>query len=194
MPYHCAHAAYILSRSPVWYNRAMDKNPPIDVEEVPPIMSGGVVVPRVTSEIIDISPEKNTPEEPALPPLTVEQDMFALAYIEECGDVRAAYRAVYGKDAPTPTARGLQMLSLPQVTARVAELSDSIKEAALVSVGIHLQELANIRELAKAQGQLKVALQAERNRGEVGGLYKNAIAPPSTVVQVAFVSKHDNNI
>lgn len=135
-----------------------------------------------------------------LPPLTSDQDSFALAVIEYGGNVGAAYREVYGEKAKSPAARGQELLALPQVRRRIAELTETIKDASLVSMSMHLQELAQIRDIAKMQGQLKVALQAERTRGEVTGLYdrfehgSRGQNNGPTNIQINLVSKHDINI
>ena len=140
------------------------------------------------------------PEVPDLPPLTSDQDSFALAVIEYGGNVGAAYREVYGKDVKSPAARGQSLLNLPQVRHRIAELTETVKDASLVSISMHLQELAQIRDIAKMQGQLKVALQAERTRGEVTGLYDRfehgtrGQNNGPTNIQINLVSKHDINI
>lgn len=185
------------------YTRRMDDCTPITVEEVRspgdiPLLSEVALQPTSSAEIVDISPEKNTPEEPALPPLTPEQDLFALAMIECGGNVTAAARAVFGEDVKSPKARGTMLMSLPQVAARVADLSGSLREQVYISIGTHVQELAEIRDLAKAQGQLKVALQAERTRGEVTGLYDRfehgSKDKGPTNIQINLVSKYDVNI
>lgn len=131
-------------------------------------------------------------------PLSVDEDSFALAVIECSGNIASAYRMVFGDDAKSPTARGRVLLAKPQVAARIQELSETIKDAALISLGTHLQELSTIRDMAKMQGQLKIALQAERTRGEVVGLYNRfehgdrSNGPVN--VQINLVSKHDINI
>jgi len=132
-------------------------------------------------------------------PLSVDEDTFALAVIECNGNVRLAYRMAFGENALSPMANGQKLLSKPAVLARINELSSTIKESALISLGGHLVELAEIRDLAKSQGQLKVALVAERTRGEVAGLYNDFQAGGKskdgpTNIQINFVSKHDVNI
>lgn len=102
--------------------------------------------------------------------LSPDEDNFALAVVEYSGNVRAAYTSVYGEDR-NATARGKALMALPHIAARIAELNGTVRESALISVESHLVELANIRDLAKATGSLKVALAAERSRGEVAGFY-----------------------
>lgn len=194
----------LLSRSSLWYTRAMDDRDFFPTETYEPVAVDiplsveEVKLPVESREIVDISPEKNTPEESALPPLSVDEDSFALAMIEYGGNVAAAYRSVFGEDVRSPTGRGQALLALPQVQFRIQELSTAVKESAMVSMGMHLQELAQIRDMAKLQGQLKVALQAERTRGEVTGLYDKfehgAKDKGPTNIQINLVSKYDVNI
>lgn len=189
----------------LWYTLAMDdptQHFPAQVYEPSsieiPLVVEDAPLPVVVREVVDISPEKNIPEEPALPPLSTDEDSFALAFIEYGGNLAAAYRSVFGEDVKSPTARGQALLILPQVQHRIAELSNTVKEASLVSLGSHVQELAVIRDMAKLQGQLKVALQAERTRGEVTGLYNNfehgSKDKGPTNIQINLVSKYDVNI
>lgn len=102
--------------------------------------------------------------------LSPDEDNFALAIIEYGGNVKAAYMSVYGEH-PQATAKGRELMTRPHVAARIAELNGTLRESALISVESHMIELANIRDLAKATGSLKVALAAERSRGEVAGFY-----------------------
>ena len=179
MPYHLLRSKGFDERVPVWYTRVMDQLPAVQ-----------------DFTIVDVPPA--VVEEPELPPLTVDEDSFALAVIECGGNIASAYKMVFGEESKTPTARGRALLAKPQVVARIQELSETIKESALVSLGTHLQELSIIRDMAKVQGQLKIALQAERSRGEVVGLYNKfehgdrGNGPVN--VQINLVSKYDVNI
>ncbi len=135
----------------------------------------------------------------AYPPLTRDEDTFALAIIEFSGNVKAAYVATFGVD-PFALARGHELLAKPAIALKIRSITDSIQDQSLISVGSHLNELAEIRDLAKATGQLKTALAAERNRGEAVGIYQkhDAMAKGkgngNVNLQVNFVSKHDQNI
>lgn len=165
-------------------------NTPLDVEDK--------LLSNNTLQVVHISPEKNIVEKPALPPLTLEQDAFVLAMIECGGNLAAAYRMAFGENSTSPGAKAQALMTLPQVTARINELNACIKESTLVSIGMHLQELAVIRDMAKTQGQLKIALQSERARGEVSGLYNHfehgQRDKGPTNIQINLVSRHDVNI
>lgn len=139
--------------------------------------------------------------EPLYPPLTQDEDTFALAIIESSGNVAAAYKMVFGIDSHMPLAKGKELLSKPGIALRIREITDSIQEASLISVGAHLQQMATIRDLAIVTGQLKVAYSAERARGEAVGIYqkhdaanKNKGGTQAVQINISMASKHDVNI
>lgn len=111
---------------------------------------------------------------PALPALTSTEDTFALCVIEYGGNLGAAYRAAFGDNVSNPAAKARELLLRPEVAKRVMKLTEAVQESALISLGSHLTKLAEIRDLGITTGQLKVALSAERNRGEVAGFYQQA--------------------
>jgi hypothetical protein len=141
-------------------------------------------------------------EEPVFkyPPLTLEEDTFALAMVECAGNVAAAYKMAFGLDAVMPLARGKELLTKPAIALKIRDLTDKIEDASLISVGAHLNQLANIRDIAIATGQIKVAYSAERSRGEAVGIYqkhdaKNQNKGTGAVnIQINMASKHDASI
>lgn len=150
---------------------------------------------------VEASPIAELEESPVIYPLcTPDEDMFALAVIECSGNIAAAYRMVFGAESYMPLARGKEMLVRPQVALKIRDITDKIQDAALISVGAHLHELAEIRDLAKATGQLKTALAAERNRGEAVGIYQKHEAKNSgkgggtTQIMINLASKYDTSI
>ena len=148
------------------------------------------------SEILDLSPSIDVLA--LLPPCTQEEETFALAVIESNGNIASAYRMAFGDD-PYPLARGKQYLCRPQVALKIKILTDAIQDASLISVGAHLHELAEIRDLAKGSGQLKTALAAERARGEAVGIYQKHDAQRgghggSVNIQINTASKYDVSI
>lgn len=135
------------------------------------------------------------------PSLTVDEETFALAVVESSGNIAAAYRMTYGNDVKFPLARGKSLLCNPSVALKIRDITDAIQDASLISVGAHLHELAEIRDLAKATGQLKTALAAERHRGEAVGIYQKHDAAnkgkgnnQAVQVNINMASKHDVNI
>jgi hypothetical protein len=129
-------------------------------------------------EVVEVSPTSGPVVDVAVvPPLTGQEDDFALAVIEFGGNIAKAYRYAYG-DVSNPTARGRQLLNQANVALRIRDITESVQEHALVSLGAHLIELAAIRDLAKDSGQLKTALNAEELRGTVAGFYAGKMAGP----------------
>jgi len=112
-------------------------------------------------------------EEVALEPLTIKEDAFALAVVEYNGNLKAAYLAIFGEDAPSPLANARILSANPSVVARVRALLFAAEEQDLISRSSHLAELAEIRDMAKIMKAPKTALEAERSRGEVAGFYSN---------------------
>lgn len=107
-----------------------------------------------------------------LKPLTVEEDAFALALIEYNGNMKAAYLAVFGEEARNPLAHARQLSANPAIATRVRQLLFAADDQDMISRSAHLAELAEIRDMAKKMGAPKVALEAERSRGEIAGFYK----------------------
>ena len=106
-----------------------------------------------------------------LPPLTPDEDTFCLAVIEYGGNLGAAYKAAFGADQTLPIARARELITRPEVAKRIHALTLATEEHALVSLGSHLVKLAEIRDVAIDNMQLKTALDAEVKRGEVAGFY-----------------------
>lgn len=133
------------------------------------------------------------------PELSSDEETFCLAVVECGGNISAAYKMVFGPEAPFPLARGTALLALPQVALKVKSITDAVQEASLVSVGAHLDQLAKIRDLAMARGEIKTAYLSERARGEAVGIYQKhekGSGKGGTAVQinVNMASKHDVNI
>lgn len=104
--------------------------------------------------------------------LSNAEDTFCLGVIEYAGNLPAAWRAAFPEDPSNASAKARMLLSKPEVARRIRELTEAVEEHAYISLGSHLVQLAEIRDLAKTSGQLKTALAAERSRGEVAGFYK----------------------
>lgn len=114
-------------------------------------------------------------------PLTLQEDNFCLAVMEYGGNLAAAYRAAFAtEDNPHPSQpvhKAQQLIARPEIAKRIQELAVLVEEHTLISIASHMQELANIRDLAKATMQLKTALDAEKSRGVVAGFYKESVNP-----------------
>jgi len=149
---------------------------------------------RTRTKKSDVVPVTVVVEEvklPEPPKLTLQEDTFALAMIECAGNVGSAYRMAFGTDQEFAVARGKQLLGNPLIQERIQGIMSKIQDSNLITLGAHLAELADIRDTAKVTGQIKVALDAERSRGEAGGLYAKhqaAMANDSVNVQINVMS------
>lgn len=109
--------------------------------------------------------------------LTNAEDTFCLGVLEFGGNLAAAYRAAFGTDATSPVANAHLLLGRPEVAKRIRQLTEFVQQGALISLTSHLQELADIRDLAKGSMQLKVALDAEKSRAVAAGVIVQAEDP-----------------
>lgn len=144
--------------------------------------------------------EKVVEEVISYPPLSVDEDTFALAVIECAGNIAAAYKMTFGTDSYMPLAKGKELLSKPGIALRIKQITDTVQEASLISVGAHLDQLAKIRDLSIVTGQLKTAYMAERSRGEAVGIYQKHDANnkgggnANVQINLTMASKHDVDI
>lgn len=161
---------------------------------------GAMVAEDIPWPIASSAPKMETIEEVhSYPPLTQDEDTFALAIVETSGNIAAAYKMVFGTDSYMPLAKGKELLCKPAIALKIRSITDAVQEASLISVGAHLDQLAKIRDLSVVTGQLKTAYLAERSRGEAVGIYqkhdkgnKGGTANVQVIIQSA--SKHDENI
>jgi hypothetical protein len=105
--------------------------------------------------------------------LTQRQEAFCLAFIET-GNASEAYRRAYKPkkaSAKTVNEEASRLLADPKVSARVAELRAGAAKSAGFTLEQHLETLATLRDLAKAEKAWAPAIQAEVKRGEAAGLY-----------------------
>lgn len=169
-----------------------------------PYMTQTLDTPIGTIDIIDVRKDVQDvvviDMEQVIPPLTLEESNFALAVIECGGNVAAAYRMAFGKDVDFPLAKGKELLGKAGVALKIRDITEAVADAALISVGAHLNELAEIRDLSKAQGNMKVALAAEVQRGQAVGIYQKFDAQNvknsggNTQINIHLASPHDQNI
>lgn len=159
------------------------------------------------TDIIEVKPSSGQVVEqqppPPLPRLTLDEDTFCLAVIEYGGNLRRAFQEVW-PDMSQPTARARALLARREIEVRIQDLTGSVAEQSLISLGSHMIELAEIRDLAKNQGNTKDALAAEVQRGKVAGFYvgKGDSAPPARkpgelenpMVLIQITTGHDASI
>ena len=89
------------------------------------------------------------------------------------GSARSAYvKAGYAvKSDRVADANASRLLTDAKVAARIAELQGMAVDRALLTLEEHMQELASLRDMAKANNQTSAAVSAEVKRGELMGYY-----------------------
>ena len=111
---------------------------------------------------------------PKKPTLTENQIKFANLLVYEVGrksPAECAFEAGY-KSRPRQSASELRNPKIyPLVAALINELREEAKEKYGVNYQSHLQEMARLRGEARKAKEMSAAINAEKNRGQVGGLY-----------------------
>ena len=111
---------------------------------------------------------------PKKPTLTENQIKFANLLVYEVGrksPAECAFESGY-KTRPRQAASELRNPKIyPLVAALINELRQHPKEKYGINFQSHLQEMARLREEARKAKQMSAAINAEKNRGQVGGLY-----------------------
>ena len=111
---------------------------------------------------------------PKKPTLTENQIKFANLLVYEVGrksPAECAFESGY-KTRPRQAASELRNPKIyPLVAALINELREEAKEKYGINYQSHLQEMARLREEARKAKQMSAAINAEKNRGQVGGLY-----------------------
>ena len=103
--------------------------------------------------------------------LTPRQEAFALAYAtENISQAEAARRAGYSHGAWAGS-RLMSPTKNPHVLRRVVELKHELSRKYEVTFENHIKKLAEIRDMALADKNYSSAVAAEKNRGQVAGLY-----------------------
>ena len=111
---------------------------------------------------------------PKKPTLTENQIKFANLLVYEAGrksPAECAFESGY-KTRPRQAASELKNQKVyTLVAAYIKELRQEAQEKYGVNYQSHLQEMAKLRDEARKLKQMSPAVTAEKNRGQVGGLY-----------------------
>ncbi|MGY6271019.1 terminase small subunit [Achromobacter denitrificans] len=105
-------------------------------------------------------------------PLTPKQEAFCIAYVET-GNASEAYRKAYDAaqmKAASVNRKAKELLDNGKITARVAELQESIRSAHDVSVTSLLQELEDARQVARRKDHPTAMVQATIGKARLAGL------------------------
>ncbi len=103
--------------------------------------------------------------------LTVKEEAFAQAKARGLSGTQSAIAAGYSEAGASGTA--VRINKRARVQQRIAELlgADKVGDARQQ----HLDQLAELRDMAKAKGALQAAVSAEEKRGKVLGLYEERV-------------------
>ena len=126
--------------------------------------------------------------------LTQAQENFARLYVE-LGNAAEAYRQAYPKSQKWKDSavwsQSSQLAANSQVSQRVSILRQEAQAKTIITLESHLNELELLREMAKEQGNINAAIQAEVSRGKAKGLYVTKVEvddiPLPTIVTVNVV-------
>ena len=108
-----------------------------------------------------------------MPSLTLKQEAFLNAYLKT-GNASEAYRQAYNAKKMSREAiktEASRLLGHPEIAQRVAGFKSSARAEVMLSLEEHMSELKTLRELAKENGQIHAAIQAEVKRGELRKFY-----------------------
>jgi len=120
--------------------------------------------------------------------LTPKQERFCHEYLA-LGNASAAYRAAYSTanmKEETVWRNAKTLMDNSKVSTRINELKAPAIEKAELTVEKHLIELAELRDTAKAAGQITAAIRAEELRGKVAGFYTDPLELDSPIRMVVF--------
>lgn len=139
--------------------------------------------------------------------LTIKQEAFCHAYVENGGNASAAYREAYDAGEMSDGAIGVEacrMLDNPKVALKVKELRDAIADAHKLTVADLIKELeeARIAALTAETVQASAATAASMGKAKLLGYDKQQMeltgkngGPISTVseIVVTFTSASDES-
>jgi phage terminase small subunit len=98
--------------------------------------------------------------------LTPKRERFCREFLVDLNQTAAAKRAGYKH----PGVQAAQLMAIPEVRDRVAELQEAVAERNGITIDGVCTELEAIRDGAKASEQWSAASNAEMGRAKVGGL------------------------
>tara|TARA_R110002020_G_scaffold213289_6_gene420059 strand:+ start:3434 stop:3943 length:510 start_codon:yes stop_codon:yes gene_type:complete len=106
-------------------------------------------------------------------PLTTRQKKFAEEIVlGRCSNTEAARRAGYAESsAKVRASELLDVGKFPHVAAYISELHQEMARKYEITYESHVRDLGDLRDRAAANNQFSAAINAEKHRGQVGGLY-----------------------
>jgi len=135
----------------------------------------GMLISRyIIGEEVDMPRRKTDVINPVLDkPLTSRQKKFAEEIVlGRCSNTEAARRAGYAKTSAA--VRACELLDIgkfPHVHHYIHELRQNLARKYEVTYEGHVRDLGDLRDRAASNNQFSAAINAEKHRGQVGGLY-----------------------
>jgi phage terminase small subunit len=105
--------------------------------------------------------------------LTQKQRTFCDRYLE-IGNASEAYRHAYAIGSMSDHAirtEASRLLRNPNIALRLSTFNDKVETVAKLSFAQHMEELRELRDMAKAKGQMGAAIKAEELRGKLRRFY-----------------------
>ena len=99
----------------------------------------------------------------------LKRERFCEEYVADCNATQAAIRAGYSK--ATAKQQGSRLLTDVDVKARIAEMQAETAKRNAVTIDGLLTKLAELRDEARAGGQMGPAIRAEELRGKTIGAF-----------------------
>lgn len=109
--------------------------------------------------------------------LTQKQKNFCTEYVK-CGNAAEAYRRAYRAEKMKPATvqnNAYKLMCNNDIATMLQSLRDAAAKEAQVTLEGHLNKLAELRDMAIAEGQLSAAITAEVSRGKAAGLYTERV-------------------
>lgn len=111
--------------------------------------------------------------------LTGPEESFCVLLVK-IGNASEAYRTAFPRsqkwEAQSVAVKASMLQATEKVQRRLSQLRSDMRQDGRITLAEHLQELQNLREMAKRAGQIPAAITAETNRGKVCGLYVEKVA------------------
>ena len=113
------------------------------------------------------------------------RERFAQEFVKDLNQTKAAERAGY----KCPHVKGSQLMAVPEVAARIAELQACVAERNEITVDEIVTNLRESRQLAHDKGQISAAVQAEGIVAKITGnwtdRYSDETEHPDTNAAIA---------
>lgn len=123
--------------------------------------------------------------------LTGKQETFALAVAKgmtQSDAYRHAYNVKKGTKDSSINVEASKLMANPEIYQRVESLRAPIAKKAQMTLEQHLDDLLELREMAKANGDVSAAIKAEGIRGKHSGVAASEKVAITNPIQVNIIA------